>query len=573
MFLFVPCKVVDAECPDLATRYCTPLDTVLIPLKMKINFLHVLAIAFIVSMPAWTFAQAPALGTCANFLLFSSNGAVSNTGISQLTGNVGTNNGSSTAFGNVNGQMHDGDGVSAQCAADLLIAYNQLNATIPTFFVAPLLGNGDTLVPGVYSITSAATMNGHLYLDAQGDANAVFIFQIQGSFASGANAKVHMLHEGLACNVFWKIEGSVQLATATVMRGTVIANNAAIALNSLDTLEGRLLSTTGQVSVDGILGYTPLGCGSPHLVGPALPPMGTAECYGLFSGNGSVSNSGITIVRGDVGTNVGLTTGFDSLLVNGHLHPIPDASTAQCAADLGIAYQYLNTMATDIELLYPVQFGQNLVLTPHTYLLDAATILTDSLFLNAQGDANATFILKVNGAFSTSAGSKVLLINQAQAQNVYWKIEGAVDIQDNSIFCGTIIANNGALNILNPGVELHGHAFTTSGAMTTSNMQVINAINCGGVGIDNRGSFARENVVSLYPNPFSSAQTLVVKKLSTAGNVTLTVYNAYGTPVLQRMLVQPLTTLSAGLLPSGIYFYGVASDGIRIQSGKLIAQE
>jgi len=56
---------------------------------------------------------------------------------------------------------------------------------------------------------------------------------------------------------------------------------------------------------------------------------------------------------GDVGTNVGLTTGFDPLLVTGTIHPIPDASTAQCAADLIDVYTYLNTLPYDIELLYP----------------------------------------------------------------------------------------------------------------------------------------------------------------------------------------------------------------------------
>lgn len=77
-----------------------------------------------------------------NFILFTSDGAVSNTGISQLTGKVGTNYGSSTGFGNVNGGMHDGDAVSIQAAMDLLVAYNQLNATIPTNNYAPSLGNG-----------------------------------------------------------------------------------------------------------------------------------------------------------------------------------------------------------------------------------------------------------------------------------------------------------------------------------------------------------------------------------------------------------------------------------------------
>jgi hypothetical protein len=45
-------------------------------------------------------------------------------------------------------------------------------------------------------------------------------------------------------------------------------------------------------------------------------------------------------------------------------------------------------------VLYPVQFGNNLVLTPHTYLMEAAAVLTDSVYLNAQGNANAVFVKK-----------------------------------------------------------------------------------------------------------------------------------------------------------------------------------
>ncbi|MNY60204.1 hypothetical protein D3C86_1967240 [compost metagenome] len=53
----------------------------------------------------------------------------------------------------------------------------------------------------------------------------------------------------VACNVFWKIEGLVDLATNTEMKGTIIANNAAIVLNSGVSLEGRAFSTTGAVTV------------------------------------------------------------------------------------------------------------------------------------------------------------------------------------------------------------------------------------------------------------------------------------------------------------------------------------
>jgi hypothetical protein len=88
----------------------------------------------------------------ADFVLFTSVGAVGNTGISQITGNIGTNSGSITGFGNVNGVMHSGDLATTLCAADVLIACNQLNAAIPASFPDPLLGNGDTLTPGVYRI-------------------------------------------------------------------------------------------------------------------------------------------------------------------------------------------------------------------------------------------------------------------------------------------------------------------------------------------------------------------------------------------------------------------------------------
>lgn len=434
---------------------------------MKTLLLKMLSAVILFILPTAIFAQAPNLGTAADFVLFSTNGAVSNTGISQLTGNVGTNNGSSTGFGNVNGQMHDADGVTAQAATDLLIAYNQLNTATPTFFPAPILGNGDVLIPGVYSIPAAASLNLDLTLDAQGDPNAVFIFQIQGPFSTNANSKIKLINGALACNVYWKVEGLVSMSSGTSMKGTIIANNAAINMNTGDTLEGRALSTTGAVTVDGVFAYTSIGCGSLVLSGPTAPNLASAVCYTIFSSDGPVTNSGITNITGDVGTNVGLTTGFNPLFVTGTIHPIPDGSTAACASDLLNAYAYLDALPYDIELLYPAQFGNNLVLTPHTYIMNGATTFTDTLYLNARDNANAVFIIKIKGALSTSTYSKVILINGAQAKNVFWVIDGAVSINDYSIFNGTIVCNNGAID-LTTGVTLNGRALTTTGALMTT---------------------------------------------------------------------------------------------------------
>ena len=431
------------------------------------NFLVIILFVISLVSPLVNFAQAINPGTTVNFVLFSTNGAVSNTGISQLTGNVGTNSGSSTGFGNVNGVMHDNDGTSSTCANDLFTLYNQLNSAIPTFFPSSAIGNGDTLNAGVYKIAANATLSSTLTLNAQGNANAVFIFQIQAAFSTNPSSKVKLINGAQACNVFWKVEGLVSMATATFMRGTVIANNAAITMATNDTLEGRALSTTGAITTDGVLAYTPTGCGSVLLTGPTAPYLATASCFAIFSGNGSVTNSGITRVSGDVGTNVGLTTGYDPLLVNGMIHPIPDGATSACASDLLNAYNYLNTLPFQIQLLYPAQFGNNLVLTPHTYLMNAATSFTGKVYLNAQGNPDAVFVIKINGALTTSTYSKVIMINGTQAKNVYWMVNGAVTINDYSVFNGTIVCNNGALN-LNTGDSLNGRALTTNGALSTS---------------------------------------------------------------------------------------------------------
>ncbi|HEY5508261.1 MAG TPA: ice-binding family protein [Paludibacter sp.] len=539
---------------------------------MKTLLFNALTAVMLLLIPTLNFAQAPPLGTAADFVLFSTIGAVTNTGISQITGNVGTNSGSSTGFGNVNGVMHDNDGASAQCAADLLIAYNQLNSTTATFFPAPLLGNGQTLTPGVYSISGAATLNLDLILDGQLGVNAVFIFQIQGSFSTNADSKIKLINKAQACNVFWKVEGLVSMASGTTMRGTVIANNAGINMNTGDTLEGRALSTTGAVTVDGVLAYTPIGCGSPVLTGPAAPALASTECWALFSSDGPVSNSGITYVTGDVGTNVGLTTGFDPLLVTGIIHPIPDGYTNQCAADLGNVYASLNTLPYDIELLYPAQFGNNLVLTPHTYIMNAATVFTDTLYLDAQGFANAVFVIQINGALSTSTYSKVLLINGTQAKNVFWKIDGAVNINDYSVFRGTIVCNNGAID-LTTGVTLDGRALTTTGALGTTAITATMPPGCNPIGISPFNTGNTNEAFTIAPNPFSTSTTIIVNDASQINNCELRIYNVMGVEVMNTTLTKQLTTLETRFLPSGIYFYKITGKNKTIQSGKLVSQQ
>lgn len=522
------------------------------------------------------FGQAPDLGTSADFVLFTTDGSVTNTGISQLTGKVGTNNGSSTGFGNVNGGMHDGGPVSAQAATDLLIAYNQLNATIPTNNPAPTLGNGQTLLAGVHETAGATTINLNLILDAQNDPNAEFIFRIQGPLSTGANAKVKLINGAQACNVFWKVEGLVNFASGTTMRGTVVANNAGINLNTGDTLEGRALSTNGAITIDGTMGYTPVGCGSPVLTGPTAPSFGEVGCYGIFSSDGPVQNAGITNVIGDVGSNSALTTGFDPLLVTGNIHPVADSSTSAAAVDFTLIYSYLNGLQHDINLLYPAQFGRNLVLTPHTYLLDAATTFTDTLFLNARGVTDAVFIIKINGALETTSYSKVSLINGTQAKNVYWLVNGAVDIADNSMFNGTVVSQ-GAINVYS-NTTLNGRILTGVGSITVNAIESaanINVTECDTeVGGDPWASLSKNdknNSVNIYPNPFSTMIKVEIENYH-SDNFDLIIYNSLGVELINSNLNKGVNNIDLSTLTSGVYFYKVIGSNSIIKSGKIVSQ-
>lgn len=531
-----------------------------------------LAIAVLLTCNNLSFGQAPNLGSTANFVIFTTVGALSNTGISQLTGNVGTNSGSITGFGNVNGVMHKADGASAQCASDLLNLYNQLNSAIPTFFIAPALGNGQSLSPGVYSITGNSTLNQGLSFDAKGDENAVFIVQIQGTLSAGAASEIILNNGALACNIFWKVEGVVSMAPGSKMKGTVVANNAAINLSSGTTLEGRVLSTSGAIGINAVLAYTPTGCGSPVLSGPIAPALGTTECYALFSSNGEVTNMDTSFIKGDVGTNVGLTTGFNPLNVNGKIHPIPDGSTAACAADLLDVYTYLNTLNYDIELLYPAQFGNNLVLTPHTYLLNAATNLTGTLYLNSEGNENAVFVIQINGALSTSTYSKVILLNGTQVKNVFWKIEGAININDYSNFIGTLVGNNGAIN-LKKGMTLDGRAFTTTGALKSTGITATMPQGCIPTNINTLNSAITNELVSIYPNPFKNYISIQLNDSIQVKNNEFKLYNFMGEEILNIPLKDLITTYNTSNLASGIYFYKVIENNKIIQSGKLIVNE
>jgi hypothetical protein len=535
---------------------------------MKKNLSNVLIALLLFFVPKTSSGQIITLGTASEFVIFTTVGAVTNSGTNfetRLTGKVGSNSGSSTGFGNVDGTMHSGDPITIAAGANLITAYNQLNLAAPTAFPSSSLGNGATFAPGVYSIPTAATLTGNLTFDGLGNPGSVFIIKIGGALTGAANAKVILTNGALACNVYWKTEGLTSFGAGSTIRGTVVANNAAIAMGTLDTLEGRLLSLNGAITLNSLTGATPIGCGSPTLNGPVAPTFGAVNDYAIFSSIGPVTNSGGTsYITGDIGTNLGLTTGYNPLFVNGTIHPVPDGSTAAAAPALTVAYNQLNALPNDIILLFPAIFGHNLVLTPHTYILNAATTLTDTLYLNAQGNSNAVFVIKVNGALNTISGATIKLMNGTQSKNVYWMVEGAVNLATSSVFHGNIVANNGAIDIT-PGTKLYGRAYTTTGAITTSGDSITapllpttgtivgDSTVCVGAsapytGVDPGGSWSVTNARATIAN--TGILTGVSAGLDT---IIYTVTNGFGTATTTKVVnVKPLPNAGTISGPSSV---------------------
>jgi hypothetical protein len=133
--------------------------------------------------------------------------------------------------------------------AALTTAYNDAaGRTLAPVTVAGNIG-GLTLPPGLYKSTSSlAISSGDLTLDAQGDANAVFIFQIASTLITTSGREVILSGGAQSKNVFWQVGTSATLGTTSVFSGTIMADQS-IALKNRAMLKGRALARIGGVTL------------------------------------------------------------------------------------------------------------------------------------------------------------------------------------------------------------------------------------------------------------------------------------------------------------------------------------
>lgn len=180
---------------------------------------------------------------------------ITNTGPTTISGNVGLSPGTAvTGFGSVtlnDGTIYVADGVSLEAQSQLTTLYNVLESRPTTVDrTGTVLGAGESISPGVYNFDTSAQVNGELTLDAGGDPDAVFIFNIGSTLTTASGSEIKLKNGAQAGNVYFRVGSSATLGTGSTLVGQIVALTS-ISLNTNAVIDcGAALARNGAVTLD-----------------------------------------------------------------------------------------------------------------------------------------------------------------------------------------------------------------------------------------------------------------------------------------------------------------------------------
>jgi len=196
----------------------------------------------------------------------------------------------------------------------------------------------------------------------------------------------------------------------------------------------------------------------------ALGP--TVDTFGVLAGS-TVTNSGLTVVLGNLGVSPGTAiTGFTGIapggpgLVSGTIHSA-DALALQAQTELTAAYNAAAGAASTATVAGDIG---GLTFFPGVYKSTSTLGITGTVILNGLGNPNAQFIFQIGSALTTATSSSILLINGAQASNVFWQMGSSATLGTNTSFAGNLLAL--ASISLGTGAVIQGRALARNGAVT-----------------------------------------------------------------------------------------------------------
>jgi autotransporter-associated beta strand protein len=229
----------------------------------NINRRHPLPIAALAALllcaPAAGLAQSILL-TAGDFALLGGT-AITSTGVVGTTirnGNVGLSPGATTGITGfppavvVNGSIIATGPATGQARLDLINAANRLAALPSTANMSNVDLGGTTLAPGVYTFNGAASLNGALVLDAQGQNNVAWVFQIGTALTTSVNSSVTFINlgsnGGSDLGLFWNAGSAITIGANNAIAGNYLAGTS-IAFGALADGGGRALVLAG-ISLD-----------------------------------------------------------------------------------------------------------------------------------------------------------------------------------------------------------------------------------------------------------------------------------------------------------------------------------
>ena len=155
--------------------------------------------------------------------------------------------------GTVIGMTHIADAVAGQAQSDLGTAITDAAGRANVGGTKEGDIGGTNIGPGVYNTASTPSLeitSGDLTLDASNDPNALFIFRIASTLTINSGRQIFLTNGARAECIFWQVGSSATLGTASVFKGTIMANQSITMTTGATLVEGRALARNAAVTLD-----------------------------------------------------------------------------------------------------------------------------------------------------------------------------------------------------------------------------------------------------------------------------------------------------------------------------------